>query len=89
MEKALSIHPDWELAAVVDTDTEKLEHAAPEWGVDEDECYTSLEEAVQFSHQHYDLAIIATPIYTHHVLALEALDLGLNIIVEKNLCRYD
>jgi predicted dehydrogenase len=83
--KALDAHPDWMLAAVVDTDTEKLEHAPEVWGVAEDQAFTSIEEAIQFGEGPYDLAIIVTPIYTHHVLALEAMELGLNVICEKNL----
>jgi predicted dehydrogenase len=55
------------------------------WGVDEDSSFTSIEEAVQFGEGPYDLAIICTPIYTHHVLALEAMELGLNVMIEKNL----
>jgi predicted dehydrogenase len=84
--KVLELHPDWELAAIVDTDTEKLESAPKIWGVDEDEAFTSVEEAFQYGEGPYDLAILVTPIYTHHVLALEAMELGLNVICEKNLC---
>jgi predicted dehydrogenase len=83
--KALDLHPGWELAAVVDSDTEKLEHAPEVWGVPEDEAFTSMEEAIQFGAGSYDLAVIVTPIYTHHVLSIEALELGLNVICEKNL----
>jgi predicted dehydrogenase len=83
--KALESHPKWELAAVVDTDTEKLEHAPEVWGVSEDEAFTSVEEAIQFGTGPYHLAIIVSPIYTHHVLSLEALEAGLNVICEKNL----
>jgi predicted dehydrogenase len=31
------------------------------------------------------MAIIVTPTYTHHVLAIDALELGLNVISEKNM----
>lgn len=84
--KAIKSHPDWELAAVVDTDTEKLGQASQNWGVNEEDCFTTIEEVIQYGKGPYDCAIIVTPIYTHHVLALEAMDLGLNVILEKNLC---
>jgi len=84
--KALEIHPHWELAALVDTDTDKLNHAPQSWGVDPSEVFTSMEEAIQFGQKgHIDLAIIETPTFSHHVLAIEALELGLNVICEKNM----
>ncbi|MHA1721264.1 MAG: Gfo/Idh/MocA family protein [Promethearchaeota archaeon] len=83
--KALNQHPDWVLAAIVDTDTDKLEHAPQSWGVDRNEAFTNVEEAIQFGKGPYDLAIIVTPTYTHHVLAMECLEVDLNVISEKNL----
>ncbi len=83
--KALDAHPDWELAAIVDTDTDKLEHAPNSWGIDRKEAFTSIEEAIQFGKGSYDLAILVTPTYTHHVLAMESLEVGLNVLSEKNL----
>lgn len=83
--KALLNHPQWELGAVVDTNTDKLEHAPKVWGIGKEDTYTTMEEAMQFGNGPYDLAIIVTPTYTHHVLAMEALDLGLNVLCEKNM----
>ncbi|MHA1619209.1 MAG: Gfo/Idh/MocA family protein [Promethearchaeota archaeon] len=83
--KALKNHPYWELGAVVDTNTDKLEHAPKVWGIKKEATFTTMEEAMQFGPGTYDLAIIVTPTYTHHVLAMEALDLGLNVLCEKNM----
>ncbi|MHA1775813.1 MAG: hypothetical protein DRO88_05410 [Promethearchaeia archaeon] len=83
--KAISSHPGWEIGAIVDTDTDKLEHAPKLWGIPKTECFTSMEEAIQYGQGPYDLAIIVTPTYTHHVLSMEALDLGLNVLCEKNM----
>ena len=74
--KALKTHPDWELAAIVDTDTDKLEHAPQMWDVKETETFTSMEEALEFGTGPYDMAIIETPTFSHHVLAIEALENG-------------
>jgi len=82
--KALEIHEDWEIGAVVDTNTDKLEHAHTTWGVSSQDTFTTMEEAKQFASGPLDLAIIITPTFSHHVLAQEALDLGLNVISEKN-----
>ncbi|MHA1368771.1 MAG: Gfo/Idh/MocA family protein [Promethearchaeota archaeon] len=78
-------HDDWELIGIVDIDTELLENVprlVPE--IDDDQTYTSIEHAVMFGEKP-DLAIICTPIHTHHGLAKEVMDLGINVIVEKNM----
>ncbi len=88
--KALALHDDWELSAIIDTNTEKLEHSASTWGVKESETYTTMEEAIQFGKNSYNLVIIETPTFSHHVLAMEAMELGLNVICEKNMaCTID
>lgn len=83
--RALKQHADWELVGVVDTDTELLANI-PEmgFGLDEDQTFQTIEEAVQFG-ERPDLAIVATPIPTHHAIVLEAMDLGLNVVCEKNM----
>ncbi len=83
--RALATHEDWSLAAIVDTNTDKLEHAPSTWGIPETHAYTTMEEAIHFSKEPYDLAIIETPTFTHHVLSMEALDLDLNVVCEKNM----
>jgi predicted dehydrogenase len=82
---ALDNHPDWELAAIVDTDTDKLGHAPQMWGIKETEAFTSMEEALEFGEGPYNMAIIETPTFSHHVLAMEALENGLNVICDKNM----
>ncbi|GAB4313962.1 MAG: Gfo/Idh/MocA family oxidoreductase [Promethearchaeota archaeon] len=83
--RAVQRHPDWELVGIVDTDTELLANV-PEMGIglDEDQAYISIDHCVQFGEKP-DLAIVATPIYTHHVLVKETMDHGINVICEKNL----
>ncbi len=85
--RSLQHHPDWELIGIVDTDTELLENVASKGidiGLDEDQVFISIDHAVKFGEKP-DLAIIATPIYTHHVLFKETTDHDINCIVEKNL----
>lgn len=76
-------HPDFDLIGIVDTDTELLENVT-NFGLEEDQGYISIDDAVKFGEKP-DLAIIATPIYTHHVLVKETMDLGINVICEKNM----
>ena len=76
-------HPDFDLIGIVDTDTELLENVT-NFGLEEEQGYISIDDAVKFGEKP-DLAIIATPIYTHHVLVKETMDLGINVICEKNM----
>ncbi len=77
--------PEWKLVGIVDNDHFKLENQYKMWGVGEDCAYPTISDAVRYSDQKIDAAIIATPINTHHVLAMEALENGLNVICEKNM----
>jgi predicted dehydrogenase len=84
-EKAIRSHPDWELIGIVDTNTELLQHVPTmNIGIDEDQIFTSIEAAVKFGKKP-DLAIVAVPIYFHHVIARAAMDLDINVICEKNM----
>jgi len=84
-QKAIKNHPDWELVGVIDTDTELLENVTKMGiGIGEDQIYTSIEECAQFGHKP-DLAIVATPIYYHHSITREVMDLDINVICEKNM----
>lgn len=76
-------HPDWECIGIVDTDTELLENVTS-FGFEEDQGYMSIEDAVQFGEKP-DCAVIATPIYSHHSITRECIDLGVNVICEKNM----
>lgn len=82
-------HGDIEIVACVDTDTEKLERDWNRWGVDEDCMFPTLQDLERFGEGPWDentIAIIASPIPTHWVLAIEALRMGMHVICEKNLC---
>nr|MDO8110915.1 Gfo/Idh/MocA family oxidoreductase [Candidatus Sigynarchaeota archaeon] len=80
----IKLHPGWKLVGIVDTDTEKLEHATL-WGVPEECAYPSIEDAIRWSEEKIDVALITTPIPTHHLIATEAIGLGLHVILEKNM----
>lgn len=79
-------HPDWELIGVVDTDTELLANlnAVTNDALDEDQAFVSIEDCVRFGEKP-DLAVNATPNYAHHGLSIEIMDLGINVITEKNM----
>ncbi|MHA1679485.1 MAG: Gfo/Idh/MocA family protein [Promethearchaeota archaeon] len=78
-------HPDFELIGIVDTNTEMLENIGKLGiGLDEDQGYISIEDACLYGEKP-DLAIVATPIYTHHSLVREVLGLDINVICEKNM----
>ncbi|MEX2683915.1 MAG: Gfo/Idh/MocA family protein [Candidatus Sigynarchaeota archaeon] len=78
-------HPDYELRGIIDTDTELLENIPKmNLGLDEDQGYISLEDMVRFGEKP-DVVVIATPIPTHSGLVREAMDLGVNVICEKNM----
>ncbi|NMC07417.1 MAG: Gfo/Idh/MocA family oxidoreductase [Candidatus Lokiarchaeota archaeon] len=78
-------HPDFELVGIIDVDTEMLENIG-QLGPDLKNVATdtAIEDYVKFNEKP-DLAIIATPIFTHHSLVREVLKLGINVICEKNL----
>ncbi len=83
-QRAVKNHPDWQLIGIIDTDTELLENVAKSGIVGEDQVFSSIEEQVQFG-QKPDLAIVATPIYYHHSITREVMDLDINVICEKNM----
>ncbi len=85
--KSLAKHPDWELVALVDTDTELLENAyeITKRRVPMKNCFTKITELAENMDPLPDLAIIATPIYTHHVLVKETMKAGMHVICEKNM----
>jgi predicted dehydrogenase len=81
--KEVNNHPDFKMVGVVDTDTELLENLHTV-GLSEDDGFVSIDDMVALGTKP-DLAIIATPIYTHHVLVKECMDLGIHVICEKNM----
>ncbi len=78
-------HPDFELKYIVDTNTELLENVEMNGTVEEDCAFMSIDDLVAMSNKKRDVAVIATPIYTHHVLTRETMDHGINVICEKNM----
>ncbi|MCX7714383.1 MAG: Gfo/Idh/MocA family oxidoreductase [Clostridia bacterium] len=70
-----------ELAAVCDTNPERLEWAKNELG-DEISCFET-DKAFFAANNLYDAVCIATPHYEHPRLAIEAFKLGKHVMVEK------
>jgi predicted dehydrogenase len=79
----LKKHPEFQLMGIVDSDTELLTNVG-NWGLSEDQAFMNIDDMVKFGEKP-DLAIVATPIYTHHVLVKEIMDLDINVICEKNM----
>ena len=82
---AVAKHPDWDLIGVVDTNTEMLDHLEETGVIPEDSAFTTIDDCVNYGEQKPDLNIIATPIYTHHVLVKETMDHDINVVCEKNM----
>lgn len=71
--------PDWQLAAIVDTDRDRAAKlAAVHGGVPVCESVDELLDTVDV-----DAVAIATPAHTHHGIALTALRAGKHVLVEK------
>ena len=84
--KVVKRHPEWELIGIVDTNTELLENIEQITGgaLTEDQAFMKIEEVIAYGEKP-DMAIIATPIFTHHALVKDAMDNGINVICEKNM----
>ena len=82
----INIHGDFKVTGVVDTNPGVLEKIADLWGVPEDAGSYTIDEAIQTGIK-ADIALIATPIETHHGLCIEAMRNGLNVICEKNMAH--
>ncbi len=82
---AIKNHPDWQLVGIVDLNSELLENVTKmDIGISGDQVFSSITEAVQAG-QKPDMAIVAVPIYYHHTVTREVMDLDINIICEKNM----
>jgi predicted dehydrogenase len=79
-------HGQFKVSGVVDIDTQVLEKAESIWGVEPDAVARSIDEAVQTG-IHADIALICTPIETHHGIAIEAMRNGMHVICEKNMAH--
>lgn len=82
----MNIHGEFKPVGVVDIDTELLDRAGKIWGIDDDAVATTIDEAMELGIK-ADVALIATPIETHHALVIEAMRNGLHVICEKNMAH--
>jgi predicted dehydrogenase len=82
----MNIHGEFKPSGVVDINPELLEHAHDIWGVDDDAVASTIDEALATGIK-ADIALIVTPIETHHGLAIEAMRNGLHVICEKNMAH--
>jgi predicted dehydrogenase len=85
---AIQAHPEYELVGIVDTDTELLENLPKITNnkIPEEQGYTSIEDMVRYGEKP-DVAVVATPINTHHSIVRESIGLGINTISEKNMAE--
>jgi predicted dehydrogenase len=74
-------HPDFESAACVDPSGAALEAARRQPGQQHGNFFTSFEEAL--ARTRADAALIASPTFVHAQHAMQALDAGLPVLVEK------
>ena len=81
--REINKHPEFELVGIVDTQTEMMEHMNV-FGLSEEDFFISIDDYVD-DRGKPDVAVIAAPIYTHHVLVKETMDHGINVICEKNM----
>jgi predicted dehydrogenase len=79
-------HGDFIPSGVVDINPSVLENANKVWGVPEDAIAETIDQALQTGIK-ADIALICTPIETHHGLCIEAMRNGLHVICEKNMAH--
>ncbi len=82
----LNIHSDFKVSGVVDTNPVVLENIHEVWGVEEDAGAATIDDAMQTGTK-ADVALICTPIETHHGIVIEAMRNGLHVICEKNMAH--
>ncbi|MCI8796207.1 MAG: Gfo/Idh/MocA family oxidoreductase [Dorea sp.] len=81
--KSAKLHPDkMEIAAIADIDSEKVELAAGEYDVPKKACFSSAEEMLK-QEKLADVMIIATQDRQHVAHAVEALEKGYHVLLEK------
>jgi predicted dehydrogenase len=78
---AVQALPDVELVGVTDLDAARAEHAAGEWGTT---AYPSLRALVDAG---ANVIHVLTPPSAHAAVALEAIELGCHVLVEKPLAE--
>lgn len=79
---ALVAHEEFDLVAVVDTDGDRLDQAAAELG-----CSTFRDIATMIRTTSPEVVVIAAPTHLHREIALEALDSGAHVLLEKPMAR--
>jgi predicted dehydrogenase len=82
----MGIHGEFKPSGVVDINPDVLDNAPDVWGVAEDAVATTIEGALNLGVA-ADVALVCSPIDTHHGLAIEALRQGLHVICEKNMAH--
>lgn len=81
--KSAKLHPDkMEIVAIADIDSEKVELAAEEYNVPKETCFSSAEEMLK-QEKLADVMIIATQDRQHVGHAVEALEKGYDLLLEK------
>src|SRR6056297_889987 len=83
--KWINKHPDFQLDYIIDTNTELLENLEDNEIVEVGKTYTNIDNLVKLAEKVPDVVVIATPIYTHHVLVREVMDYDIHTICEKNM----
>lgn len=74
----LEKHPAFTVAAVMDTEPERRQEAVARFGCAAYEDYAALA-----ADPHVELVVIATPSFLHAPMAIEALDAGKHVLVDK------
>lgn len=77
--------PDWDLAAVVDIDRDRLEAAGARCGLSKLQTHGSLKAAVEAVRP--DACLVVVPPEAHAAVAIEAATLGLHTLVEKPIAE--
>lgn len=81
--KSAELHPDkMEIVAVADIDSEKVRLAAEKFNVPKEACFSSAEEMLK-QEKLADVMIIATQDRQHVAHAVEALEKGYHLLLEK------
>lgn len=73
----------WELAAIVDLNAKLLEEAGEHYGIARDKAFTTLSDAI--GKVEADAVLVVVPPAFHKPVAIEAMEAGLDCIVEKPL----
>lgn len=77
----LRTHPQAEIVALCDTDADRLQQRAQEYGV----AHTFSEYGDLLQHPGVDAVVVATPTIMHAPIALAAIAAGKHVLVEKQL----